>query len=225
MPEPTTTSHSPAVEDYIKQIYKLEGQKNKITTKSIAERLGLGSGTVSGMLKQLASKGLIEHQPYHGVHLTEAGKALAMHVIRRHRLIELFLVETLDYDWDEVDDDAEQLEHAVSDALIERIDAKLGYPEVDPHGAPIPDAHGKLPKQDYKSMSAMEAGNRGEIRRVENSGPDFLQYLTGMGISLGTKIQIVKVAEFGMVHIRVDDRDVYLATEAARRILVKPDSD
>ncbi|MEX2672772.1 MAG: metal-dependent transcriptional regulator [Phycisphaeraceae bacterium] len=216
----TTQSHSVAVEDYLKHIWKLLSQGRRATTKAIADRTGLGRGTVSGMLKQLAARGLVDYQPYQGVRLTEAGERLALQIIRRHRLIELFLVQTLGLGWEQVHSDAERLEHAVSDQLIEHIDRYLGHPEVDPHGAPIPDATGSIEQQDFLPLSELAAGERGEVRRVSDHEEQFLRHLEERGIALGAQIEVVEVGPFGTMHVKARHHDAHLAREAAERIQI-----
>lgn len=223
----TSTSkqhHSSAVEDYVKHIYKLTRHDERATTKDLAERMDLEQGTVSGMLRQLASRGLVEHEPYYGVTLTEEGRNLAMRQIRRHRLIELFLVKVLGFEWDEVDADAERLEHAVSDRLIERIDAVLGYPQVDPHGAPIPSATGQIDTTEYVTLADLAVGEGGTIRRVSDSEPTFLQHLSECGIGLDTALTVVATEPFGALRVKVGQHEVQLPREATQRIEVSLDA-
>ncbi len=182
--------HSVAVEDYIKQIWKLQRKGHRATTKAIAERLELGRGTVSGMLKHLSDRGLVDHEPYHGVRLTHAGETLALKIVRRHRLIELFLVKTLGLGWAQVHIDAERIEHAVSDTLIDTIDQYLGRPETDPHGAPIPSATGQLEPQHFKQLDQLKPGDCGRVRRVADSDPEFLQHLDSMNLGLGCQLKV-----------------------------------
>ncbi len=214
-------SHSRAVEDYVKHIYKLCAEGRRATTKKLAERMDLGQGTVSGMLKQLAGRGLVEHKPYRGVELTEQGHRLAMTMIRRHRLIELFLVQTLGYAWHEVDDDAERLEHAVSDLLVERIDQLLGHPDVDPHGAPIPTAAGAVVSQDFKALAELAPGDSGYIRRVADADPEFLEFCHDQGLRLNERVEIVASGPFGSLRIRAGDAETSLPREATERISVE----
>jgi DtxR family Mn-dependent transcriptional regulator len=211
-------SHSRAVEDYVKSIYTLTQQGDKATTKALAERMGLGRGTVSGMVKQLAERGLVDHTPYYGARLTQTGRELAMRVLRRHRLIELFLIKTLDLGWDEVDDHAEQLEHAVSDRLIERIDAKLGHPSIDPHGSPIPNASGEIESQNFHPLSELPVGETAVVRRVSDADASFLQFLHEHGIKLGGKLKLVGHGPFGSVVVQVGKRELNLPREAAESI-------
>ncbi len=220
----STHQHSVAVEDYIKHIWKLQSAGRRATTKAIADRLDLGRGTVTGMLQQLASRDLVEYEPYYGVRLTAAGEQLALRQIRRHRLIELFLVQTLGLGWEQVHRDAERLEHAVSDELIEQIDSYLGHPDVDPHGAPIPSATGSVARQDFQPLSELEAGEAGVIRRVSDREPEFLTYLKGVGLELNNRVEVIGVDPFGTMHVRLPGgSDAHLAREAAERIHVSTD--
>jgi DtxR family Mn-dependent transcriptional regulator len=213
--------HSAAVEDYIKQIWKLQRKGRRATTKAIAERLSLGRGTVSGMIKQLAERGLIEHAPYHGVHLSKAGEKLALNIVRRHRLIELFLVRTLDLGWDQVHLDAERIEHAVSDTLIEKIDEFLGRPETDPHGAPIPSASGQIEPQNFRRLDDLRPGQIGRVRRVADSDPEFLKHLDRLSVGLGCELKVVEIDPFGSMHLELEGKPIHLAREATERIHVE----
>ncbi len=212
--------HSRAVEDYVKQIYKLTEAGDRATTKALADRMALGQGTVSGMIKQLAARGLVQHEPYYGAQLTDAGRDLAMCMIRRHRLLELFLVKTLGLGWHEVDDDAERLEHAVSDQLIEKIDDYLGHPDVDPHGAPIPTAEGQIREQDFRPLSEMEPGESGLVKRVADSESELLEFLREQGLKLNGRVKVMSAGPFGSVQVRVGKREMQLPREAAERIAV-----
>jgi DtxR family Mn-dependent transcriptional regulator len=224
MTSDATARHSAAVEDYIKHIWKLQSSGRRATTKALADRLDLGRGTVTGMLQQLAGRSLVEYEPYHGVRLTAAGEQLALRQVRRHRLIELFLHQTLGIGWEQVHRDAEQLEHAVSDELIERIDAFLGHPDADPHGAPIPTAAGDLVAQDFQPLVDLEAGDTATLRRVSDHDPEFLTYLNDVGLELGDPIEIIAVDRFGTMHIQIaGKREAHLAREAAQRIHVAVD--
>jgi DtxR family Mn-dependent transcriptional regulator len=216
----TDRRHSRAVEDYVKQIYKLTEAGDRATTKALAERMALGQGTVSGMIKQLASRGLVHHEPYYGAQLTESGRELAMKMLRKHRLIELFLVKTLGFGWHEVDDDAERLEHAVSDKLIERIDEHLGKPDVDPHGAPIPDSSGKIKGQDFRPLSDLQPGESGTVRRVADSESELLEFLREQGVALNGEVKVTRTGPFGSMQIEVGNKQMQLPREAAERIAV-----
>jgi DtxR family Mn-dependent transcriptional regulator len=199
---------SPAVEDYLKTIFHLSSEGGTASTSAVAERLGVTAGSVTGMLKRLAEQGFVEHVPYYGARLTETGAERAIAIIRRHRILELFLVEVLGYSWDEVHDEAERLEHAATPRLVERMSEVLGRPESDPHGAPIPDAEGAFRELRYPSLAEIEAGERVILRRVSDEDPAALRYLAGMGLLPGTAIVLVEHAPFdGPVRIRVGGPD------------------
>lgn len=219
---PPRSQHSIAVEDYIKHIWKLQTAGRRASTKAIAERMELGRGTVTGMLQQLAARGLVEYEPYYGVRLTDAGEQLALRQIRRHRLIELFLVQTLGLGWEQVHRDAERLEHAVSDELIEQMDEYLGYPDVDPHGAPIPTAAGTLAQQDLRALSELKRGDTAQVRRVSDREPRFLTYLNDAGIELNSTVKVISVDALGLMKVRVAAREIHLPHEATSRIFVAP---
>ncbi|MAG94002.1 MAG: DtxR family iron (metal) dependent repressor [Planctomycetaceae bacterium] len=179
------------VENYLKAILQvaLRDEKEWVTTGNLASALGVQPGTVTSMLKTLAESGLAEYRPYEGARLTDAGRTLAVRMVRRHRLIEVFLVQTLGLTWDQVHDEAENMEHAVSEFLVDRIDAYLGHPTNDPHGDPIPTADGAMRGTGEASVPLHECpvGSRVRIVRVINQGTDFLRYLSEAGIALGTE--------------------------------------
>ncbi|MDX1564915.1 MAG: metal-dependent transcriptional regulator [Phycisphaeraceae bacterium] len=221
MPSKASDHHSAAVEDYIKQIWKLQRKGTSATTKAIAERLELGRGTVSGMLKHLADRNLVDHEPYRGVRLTEAGEKLALQMVRRHRLIELFLVRTLGLGWEQVHRDAERIEHAVSEQLIETIDRYLGRPDTDPHGAPIPNASGQFEPQHFQNLNGLEPGSRGRVRRVADSDPQFLRHLDSLNLGLGCELKVLEIDPFGSMKVELEGKPIHLAREATERIQVE----
>ncbi|HEY2147915.1 MAG TPA: metal-dependent transcriptional regulator, partial [Pirellulales bacterium] len=187
----------------------------------IAAALGVSPGTVTSMLKTLSESNLASYTPYEGARLTAAGKKLALRVLRRHRLIELFLVRTLQLTWDEVHDEAEHMEHAVSDLLVDRIDEYLGRPEVDPHGDPIPRADGSVSSPAYHSLATCRAGDRFRLVRVVDQSPDFLRYLTAAGLPLGIEGRVAgNHAEAGLVVVEVAGKTIHLGRSAAEKILV-----
>lgn len=212
---------STSIEDYIKAIYTIEVDEERATTQRIAKRLGIRMASVSGMLKHLASEGYVKHKPYYGVKLTDKGRQVALTMIRRHRLIELFLHRTLDLSWDEVHDDAEILEHAVSDQLIERIYTFLGKPEFDPHGAPIPRHDGSYEPLNGQALSECAIGEKGRILHVSDRDPDFLRYLTSIGLQINSTFKVAEKAPFdGPITLLMDRRKIVIGREAGRRILV-----
>lgn len=181
------------VEDYLKQIYQaqLGAPGSLIPTGQVAMSLEVAPGTATAMVKTLADSGLVDYEPYSGVRLTEAGEKLATHVLRRHRLVELFLVEVMGMDWSEVHGEAEHLEHTVSNRLLERMDAMLGHPEVDPHGDPIPTAGGVVAPTDYASLVSCPVGESMTLVRVTDQETDFLQFIERYGLLPGVELQVV----------------------------------
>ncbi len=211
------------VENYVKAIYQLGLDRGggAVATGQLATALAVSPGTVTSMLKTLSESALVEYMPYTGVSLTAAGQVLALRVIRRHRLIEVFLARTLEMSWDEVHEEAEHMEHAVSDLLIDRIDKFLGYPSVDPHGDPIPRADGTLLNPPTTSLAETMPGQRFKITRVVDQSPEFLRFLTNSGITLdalGTTV--AKKQEAGLVVVRVGDHETSLGMPAAGKIQV-----
>jgi DtxR family transcriptional regulator, Mn-dependent transcriptional regulator len=181
-----------AVEDYAKAIYALQRRSGgePVNTNALAERLGVTPASASGMLRKLAEHGLVTHVPYHGVALTEAGRKVALEVVRHHRLLELFLAEQLDVPWDRVHEEAEVLEHVLSEDLEARIAAKLGHPTHDPHGDPIPTAELRIDEGDTVSLDALAPGDSGRLVRVSDGDPEMLRYLSELGIRLGDTIRV-----------------------------------
>ena len=189
--------HSSSEENYLKTIYKLQEQSGEIVINSdLARALEVHSASVTDMLKKMARKKLIHYEKSRGVRLTEKGKQVAIVIIRKHRLWELFLVEKLGFKWDEVHEIAEQLEHIDSEPLINRLDAYLGHPKSDPHGDPIPNADGVFSKSKSVLLSEMKKGNEGKFTGVIDHSASFLNYLDKIGISLGDTIKIKAVEEF-----------------------------
>jgi DtxR family Mn-dependent transcriptional regulator len=189
---------SPAIEDYCKAIYTLETRADEpVSTNSLAERLELTTGSVSGMLKKLGELGLISHVPYRGVRLTSEGRRVALEVIRHHRLLELYLAEALHMPWDRVHDEAEVLEHVLSDELEELIAVKLGHPTIDPHGDPIPSADLELEEHPTRSLESLEPGEEGTFVRVSDADPEMLRYLAQLGILPGGRIHMIERQPFG----------------------------
>ncbi len=186
------------MQDYAKAIYALEARSpGGVATTAVAERLGVTAGSVSAMFRKLADRGLVELEPYHGVRLTPAGRALALEVVRHHRLLERFLADELDVPWDRVHDEAEVLEHVLSEYLEERIAAKLGDPTHDPHGDPIPTAELEIEEHETASLADLPDGARGCFTRVSDSDPAMLRYLGERGIAPGDRLEVVERQPFG----------------------------
>jgi DtxR family transcriptional regulator, Mn-dependent transcriptional regulator len=215
-------SASAPVEDYVKVIYSLTQNSNQTAaTSQIADRLGITPGSVSTMLKRMDASGLAEHVPYRGTRLTPAGRQLALGVIRRHRLIELFLATSLDLPWEEVHHHAELLEHAATDELIELIAAKLGDPVFDPHGDPIPSSSLEIDERTSPSLADLEVGQGAIIVRVSDSDPAMLRYLTEQQIGIGDRVQLLCRQPFdGPCEISIGDRHHNLGVMLARAIHV-----
>jgi DtxR family Mn-dependent transcriptional regulator len=183
---------SAAVEDYVRTIYTLtSGENTTASTNDLADHLGLTAGSVSSMVKRLHEIGLVEHMPYHGVRLTLEGVQLALTVIRRHRLLEVFLTATLDVPWEDVERYADALEHAFADELIELIARKLDNPTIDPHGDPIPSRELDIDEQETQTLASMQPGKRATLVRVSDANPAMLSYLTEQGISIGDRIALI----------------------------------
>ncbi|MCW3101957.1 MAG: metal-dependent transcriptional regulator [Bacteroidetes bacterium] len=209
-------------ENYIKAIYKLlESGDETVSTNAIAERMHTRAASVTDMLKKLALKKLINYQRYQGVSLTGKGEKIALSIIRKHRLWEMFLVEKFNFKWDEVHDVAEQLEHIQSDKLIEELDKFLNYPKADPHGDPIPDAKGKLLARKSKSLSQFSVNDVCIMTGVVDHSPAFLQYLDKTGFGLGNEIKIREVVEFDKsLQIVVNKKTFFISSDVAKNILV-----
>jgi DtxR family Mn-dependent transcriptional regulator len=211
------------VENYVKAIYQICAAERgePAATGQIAVALKVSPGTVTSMLKTLSEGNLATYTPYEGVRLTPAGDALALRVVRRHRLIELFLVQTLHLTWDEVHEEAENMEHAVSDRLIDRIDAFLGRPDKDPHGDPIPRADGTLAAPARISLAECQPGDEFCLSRVADQTPEFLRFLTGTGLTLDTLGRVLaNHVEAGTVTIEIRGKETTLGREAANKLLV-----
>lgn len=211
---------SSVAQDYLKVIWTAqEWSAEKVSTKLLAERIGVSASTVSEAVRKLADQGLVEHARYGSITLTENGRRAAIAMVRRHRLIETFLVNELGYGWDEVHDEAEVLEHAVSETLVERIDAKLGHPDRDPHGDPIPSVDGAVPTPPARQLSAFQAGESGRVARISDFDPAMLRYFDSVGIALDTPITVVERRDFaGTIAIRIADRTIDLGSPAAEAI-------
>ena len=183
---------SRSIEDYLKAIYELASLNGSAAqTSSIAEALGIAPPSVSGMLKRLAESGLIEHTPYRGVSLTTAGRAVALRMVRRHRVLESYLISKLGYDWDAVHGEADRLEHAVSDELIERMAVALGNPDYDPHGAPIPTRTGEIEQAEHVSLTEVPVGEFAEFRMVSDRDGERLRYLASLGLKPGVTLRVI----------------------------------
>lgn len=213
---------STAVQDYLKAIHELSRGGTAAPTSLIAERLGLAAGSVTGMLKRLAEQGLVEHVPYYGARLSASGAEEAVRLIRRHRVLESFLVLHLGYGWDEVHEEAEHLEHAVSDRLIERMASALGDPVVDPHGAPIPGVGEAFEDRAYPSLWDLETGVAAVLRRVPDENAEALRHLAELEMRPGVELEILERTPFnGPLRLRVGDRERIVGAELSRALQVE----
>jgi DtxR family transcriptional regulator, Mn-dependent transcriptional regulator len=188
---------SVAIQDYLKEIYKLQAAGERATTTAIAKRMGVAPSSVTSMLKKLAALGLVEHAPYRGVELSDAGAQIALEVIRHHRLLEQYLAQTLGLGIDAVHDEADRLEHVISEELEARIDEQLGYPTHDPHGDPIPDAGLNVDRTSLRSLDALAPGEQATVRRVPDSDAGLLRYLAELTLVPGRRVTMRRSEPFG----------------------------
>jgi len=214
-------------QDYLKMVFHLQYTENPVRTTTIARALGVEPASVTGVIKRLAELNLLDYRPYKGVSLTEQGEKIALEIVRSHRLIELFLVESLGYSWDEVHEEAERLEHVVSPRFVERIDRVMGHPEIDPHGEPIPTEDGTIKPPSGVRLTEVETGTVGNICRVDDDDPDLLRYLATLDIEPGKQIEIVKHEPYGgpLSIIVGGDSDYLLGIEAAKHVYIDMDAD
>jgi len=218
MPAPTPDL-SIAVQDYLKAIYALESEGQRVTTSALARRMGVSAPSTTAMTKRLAELGLVERLPYRGVALTDAGRRGALEVLRHHRLLERYLVDRLGLSLDEVHAEAELLEHALSEELEARIDAELGFPTHDPHGDPIPDRNLRVVRGDDRTLLDLEPGTRASISRVPDGDSALLRYLGELGIVPGSDLELVDHAPFGgPVTVRTERGEHAISRELADRI-------
>ncbi len=209
-------------ENYLKAIYHLEKDSpSGVSTNSIALKLHTQPSSVTDMIKKLADKKVVSYQKYHGVNLTKKGKAVAANVIRKHRLWEVFLVEKLNFHWDEVHEIAEQLEHIKSEELIKRLDAFLDFPEFDPHGDPIPDVHGNIKPTEKKLLSELTINQKGICVGVKESSSQFLQYLDTRNIGIGTTIKVIAKEDFdNSMTIQIGDKQVPISEKISNNLFI-----
>ena len=214
---------SQAVQDYAKAIYALELREGEaVSTNALADRLGVTAASASGMVKRLDELGLVEHQPYRGVSLTDNGRRVALEVMRHHRLLELYLVKSLGVPWDRVHQEAEVLEHVLSEELEELIAAKLGDPTHDPHGDPIPTRDLTIEEGSTVSLQTLEVGDRGTFTRVSDSDPEMLRFLAERGIAPGDRLEVVEKQPFdGPLFVRFGDHVHVLGGALAQAMRVE----
>jgi DtxR family Mn-dependent transcriptional regulator len=210
-----------SVEDYLKAIFELSRATGSAVTSEVASRLGVASASVSAMVRRLTGQGLVSHERYGALRLTKKGRTVALQLVRRHRVIEAYLVTALGYPWDEVHSEAERLEHAASPELINRMAAAIGEPAVDPHGAPIPTAHGKLEEPRYRSLGDLAPGEKARIVRVEDEDPELLRYLASLRFVPGATVRCLKKEPYeGPLTIRVGAKAHVIGPPLAARVFV-----
>ncbi len=213
------------VENYVKQIYLAAQEigRPEVPMGKVSAALGVVPGTATTMIKSLANLGLVQYEPWVGVRLTEKGRNLALQVLRRHRLIEIFLVEVLKMDWTEIHEEAEKLEHVISDRVLERIDEVLGHPTEDPHGDPIPTADGRLIDRKLESLVGCDVGERVRIAQIADQDPDFLGFVHNFGLVLGTELEVEdrNTAADSITLGFTNNRSITLGTTAAAKIFVE----
>jgi DtxR family Mn-dependent transcriptional regulator len=201
---------SQATEDYLKAIYTITRKTDRASTNDIATRMGVSPASATGMVQKLASAQppLLQYEKHRGAALTQKGERIALEIIRHHRLLETFLHEKLGYTWDEVHEEADQLEHVISEELEERIARALGDPHYDPHGDPIPNREFHLPHQSSISMAELQPGDQAVVVRISTDNPDLLRYLTSIGLSLQSRIRVINVSPYdGITSLIIDDKD------------------
>jgi DtxR family Mn-dependent transcriptional regulator len=214
------TPVSAPVEDYLKAIYDLTQHSETASTNDVATRLSVSAASVTGMIRRLAAQGLLQHEPYHGVKLTDSGRTVALRTIRRHRIIECYLRDRLGYPWDKVHAEAERLEHAASDELIERMAATLGYPTEDPHGAPIPSADGEVVEPPLVKLVEMPLNASARMVRVSDRNAELLRYLETIGLVPGVHVTIVEKAPFnGPITLRIGRATHAVGSELASQVM------
>jgi DtxR family transcriptional regulator, Mn-dependent transcriptional regulator len=211
-----------STEDYIKAVYALQAFGEPVTTSAVASQLHIANGSVTGMLKKLSREKLLHYKPYQGVTLTTAGRRMALKIVRRHRLWEVFLAERLGFHWDEVHDEAERLEHVTSDELERKLDKVLGYPAADPHGDPIPSAAGNVKRRPSRTLAACNEGESIRIARVSDSVPSILRHAGKLGLGLNARVTVMERMSFdGSMVVRVGSHDRFVSRQVAEAIYVR----
>jgi len=212
---------SRAVEDYLKTIYQATREQERVSTSQLARAMNCTAASVTNMLQKLSDLKLVAYEPYQGVQLTVTGKRVALEILRHHRLIELYLAEVLGYSWDKVHEEADRLEHVISEEFEEKIDAALGYPTIDPHGDPIPTKDGHVENSSLRSLWETSDGESVVVCRVSDRDSEVLRYLGTIGVFPHVQINVVKKAPFnGPIHIKLDRKEHSLSEELARQIFV-----
>jgi DtxR family Mn-dependent transcriptional regulator len=214
---------SEQIENYLKNIYKIQTAEGKVSTSSLSERLQISPASVSEMVKKLADEGSLTHTPYKGVELTESGKTKALKIIRKHRLWEMFLVEVLHFGWDEIDEEAEKFEHIMSKKMEDKIDEVLGFPSVDPHGDPIPTRNGTIKNICAVPLADVEEGTTVRVVRVNDANAELLQYASSIGVSLNKRIVVRQRMKFdNSLSVKISSKEITISATLAANIFVEP---
>ena len=225
MPDGRTPDPSRAVEDYLKAVYKLQAEAGgaAVSTTALAEELDRSAASITRMVQGLAAQGLLSYTRYRGARLTALGEVTALRIIRRHRVIELYLIEKLGYSWEDVHAEAERLEHAASDVLIDRMAETLGEPSIDPHGSPIPTRDGELAETAWVPLADLGDGGRGVVREVSDQSPETLRELAALGLFPGTRIRCLRERDGGGALLEVGDRSFEVEPALADAVFVERD--
>ena len=216
---------SPQMQDYLKTIYRLQGQPGGASTNAIALALGVRPASVTGMLKKLAELKFVRHIPYQSAHLTRRGERIALEVVRHHRLLEVFLVKTLGYTWDEVHVEADRLEHVISEDFEDRLAARLGDPQIDPHGDPIPAKDGRLPTERQVRLASLAVGQAAHVARVQDGDPALLRHAADLGLLPAARVTLLETDPYGgSLRVRVESVEHSVGPELARQVFVTLDA-
>ena len=212
-----------AMEDYLKTVYLLQEGQEKVSTSAIAQQMEVSAASVTGMIRKLATMGLLNYTSYQGVELTEGGQKIAQEIIRHHRLLELYLVEIMGFTWDKVHDEADKLEHVISEEFEERMSEALGHPTTDPHGHAIPAKDGAIQEVAYETLTEVDAGSSATVQHVNDNDPEMLRYLDQLGILPGTLVHVVAKEPFnGPLRLRIDQTEHFVGLEVAGNVFVSP---
>ncbi len=220
---PSIKGYSEAIEDFLKTVYLLQQEAERVQTSMLAEALGITAPSTTEMAKKLAKANLVVHEPYRGIRLTPIGERVALEIVRNHRLLELFLVQALGYTWDEVHEEADRLEHAVSERLIQRIAEYLGDPRYDPHGDPIPSPEGAIQKRELTPLAEWPVGETGHVARLRDQSPEMLRYLADKGLVIGAEVHVVKRDPFdGPLTLEINGDEQVIGLQVAHYVLMVP---
>ncbi len=219
--KPNIADLSDAVQDYLREIYKLQLEHGQVKTSTLAMRMGVTPPSATAMMKKLASRGLVEHQPYHGVRLTRSGERIALELLRHHRLLELYLARTLDLGIDAVHAEADRLEHALSEALEDHIDKALGSPTQDPHGDPIPDPKLRILRSKSKPLTELRSGEEATVERIPDGDEELLRYLVMLALVPGARVQLIRAEPLGgPLILRANGRETAISRQLGDQIRV-----